>query len=373
MPHHWYSGLYSEIFHIPDTIKRIYLLSMLRTIIQSVGGIFLPLLFFKEMGIGAVILYALAYSIGIRLSELFLFFKGNAHVERDVALGIFISSLGLLWGSITEDLAGVFLSGIIVGVGSGFYWLIHHASYVLYGKKKDEQHEYSLELVLLNLTSLFTPVMVTLLTFFMSPAHTLLVLSLLLFLASFFLPKEIGDTKISLERFVKADINVVSPYTILFILDGLFMAATFFLPIFIYSNGVSYHQTAFLVTIMVMIRILLDYIIGHLPERKSIGLAVLSLIITSLMLLIMYEMPSLAPILYVILPMQLFSLVYMAWVYEKSQEDPSIMMLRETLALSIGKMSSYFLVLFLGVKYAPFLGFIFGVLLALDFYFTSRL
>ncbi len=367
MAEHWYESVLNDLFHVPTAIRRIYILSVLRTVIVSIGGVFLPLLFFKEVGIGAVALYIISYSVGVRLAELFLFLRRRARVERDVSAGIFISSLGLIWGSVNPSLPGAVVSGLLVGIGSGFYWLVHHASYVLFGRKRDEQREYSLELVLLNVASLFTPLLVGFATLFLDPSRALFLFSFFLFLGSFLLPREVGETSISFKKFVESDVKPFTPYTILFFLDGVFLASLFLLPLFIYSTGLSYSQTAFVVTAVVLARAVADYLVGKAPGKFSSAVAVTSLFIASAMLILIFLFPSIAPLLYVLLPTQLFYLVYTAWIYEKSQEDPSVLMNRETLGLPLGKVSTYTLAAAVGVGAAPFLGAVSGVLLALLF------
>lgn len=363
----WYHNPIHELFHVPTTIRRLYLLSAVRTIIVSLGGVFLPLLFFKELGIGGPVLYALAYIAGVGITDAFLLKRGESWLERDISLGIFISSIGLVLGTILNGFLVVFLSGFILGIGSGFYWFVHHVSYVLFGKKKDEQREYSLELILLNLVSLLTPFIVGVLTLFIKPAHALLLLSLLLFGVVVGLPKEVGRTLISFRKFVSADIQIFSPYTLLFFIEGLFTIGLFFLPVYLYSTGLSFSATAFVVSAVVLLRIFLDYLVGHVPERASKPIAVLTLLVVSLILLAIYLAPPLAPILYIFLPTELFYLIYTAWIYERSRNEPEVLIDRETLALPLGKILMTVAVFLLGIAMVPLITSIAGLLLALGY------
>ena len=361
---HWYHNPINELFHVPSTIRRVYLLSVVRSIIVSLGGVFLPLLFFKEMGLIGPTVYALMYITGVGLTEVYLLKKGESWLERDVSLGVFVSSVGLLLGTVLHGTVAVFLSGLVVGVGSGFYWFVHHASYVLFGKKRDEQREYSLELVLLNLVSLITPVIVGLLTLFIKPAHALLILSLFLFIIVFMLPREVGRTLISLRKFTAVDIRILSSYSLLFFVEGFLTISFFFLPIYLYFTGLTFSATAFLISGVVLLRMILDYIVGHVPERASKPVAIVALLSVSILLLGIYLLPSLAPVLYLFLPTELFYLIYTAWIYERSRKNPEVLMTREALALSSGKIAFTSIVPFFGITVVPLVASISALLLA---------
>ncbi len=339
---------------LPEAVGHFYLISATRVFVLSALGIFVPIYLFIRGG--NVFLFFILRSLTMGMVSVPAYLAARKGLEYLGLASVVFSMVeaGFLGIGVSSEV----LLGILDGLAAITYWLSQHATFGLYGERREVAGEVARLSVINTALSTSAPFLGALGLVYLGPHVTFILLSLVLLVPLVKLIRgEWNPTKIELPLSLS-----LKPHELLFFsVEGVFIgSAVYFLYIYLQSITENLIYTGSYISLSKLLASLaMIYIAKRVDEKHDFALASWGFAAIAYTLLGMYALPPAAGIF--LLALALLSpakdIPYLGWLYNTIGERPGVVFSREV-ALAVSKTLTVVCLMFLddGLRAAMLLG-----------------
>lgn len=269
-----YSNFRLLHFTLRKDLGNIYANIFLKTFALSLISVFVPIYLINEIGISfqSLLVFYIFYFVFLVVGYIVGAIYGHTvGLKRIVILSIpFYLAYYLLLYSLQELAIPLFILGVIIGIGEGFFWISYNTNFARFSDRRHRGEEVNLIYVIASLIGIFGPFVGGALLSFMD-FYVLFVIIILLLIFSVFPLLDIDDQKHKNKVTFKSIFNDRNyPHSYRLFLSGIrHDVGAIFWPIFIFLIVVEYFSLGAIISVASMFSSFAVWLIGRKIDKVN--------------------------------------------------------------------------------------------------------